>query len=84
MNGPAAERYRQAYRDPPERQLRRDDQHRSGELLRSTQRAGAVHPNVRTRDLLTLVSAISLATEQGDGGERAARLPTIAIYGLLT
>ncbi|WP_261556038.1 TetR/AcrR family transcriptional regulator [Frankia tisae] len=51
------------------------------ELLRRARQAGAVRPGVHTEDLLTLVSAISLATEHPDD-EQAGRLLDIAIHGI--
>ncbi|MEU4243763.1 helix-turn-helix domain-containing protein [Actinoplanes sp. NPDC026619] len=50
-----------------------------GRLLRSAQDAGAVRPQVAIDDLLTVVNAISLATEDG---ATAARLVTLAIEGI--
>ncbi|MCK2238726.1 MULTISPECIES: TetR/AcrR family transcriptional regulator [unclassified Crossiella] len=54
-----------------------------GELLRRAQRAGAVRNEVGLGDLLTLVSAISLLTEQApDGAATASRLLTLALDGI--
>jgi hypothetical protein len=54
-----------------------------GELLRRAQAAGSVRPEVSIIDLLTLVNAVSLATEgMPDGAAEAARLVTIAIDGI--
>ncbi len=53
----------------------------AGELLHAAQQAGAMRPGVHAEDLLTLVSAISLATEHHDDG-RAGRLLDIAIDGI--
>jgi AcrR family transcriptional regulator len=53
------------------------------ELLRRARDAGAVRPTVSIIDLLTLVNAISLATEQDpDGVAEADRLLTLAIDGI--
>ncbi|MFF4052767.1 TetR family transcriptional regulator [Streptomyces chartreusis] len=51
------------------------------ELLTRAQHAGAVAPDVRAEDLLALVSAISLAAQERDGG-LAARLLEIVIGGI--
>ena len=54
-----------------------------GELLRSAHAAGAVRPEVSIVDLLTLVNAVSLATEgHPDAGPEAARLLTLALDGV--
>ena len=54
-----------------------------GELLHRAQVAGAVRPDVHITDLLTLVNAISLVTEQGTGGTAEAdRLLTFATDGI--
>jgi AcrR family transcriptional regulator len=50
-----------------------------GVLLRLAQDAGAVRPQVTMDDLLTMVNAVSLATEDGTN---AARLVTLAIEGI--
>ncbi|MBU2669687.1 TetR/AcrR family transcriptional regulator [Actinoplanes bogorensis] len=53
------------------------------ELLRPAQAAGAVRPEVTIVDLLTLVNAVSLATETSpDAGAEAARLATLALDGV--
>jgi AcrR family transcriptional regulator len=53
------------------------------ELLRPAQAAGAVRPEVTIVDLLTLVNAVSLATEASpDAGAEAARLATLALDGV--
>ncbi|UBU18364.1 TetR/AcrR family transcriptional regulator [Nonomuraea gerenzanensis] len=54
----------------------------AGRLLRRAQQAGAVRPEIRAEDLLALVNAISLATEQHDDDAQANRLLDIAIKGL--
>lgn len=55
----------------------------AGQLLREAQQLGTVRPGIRTEDMLTLVSAISLATEdQDDDGTQAARLLDIALNGM--
>ena len=54
----------------------------AGQLLRDAQQSGAVRPHIRTEDMLTLVSAISLATEGQDDDTQAARLLDIAIDGM--
>lgn len=51
------------------------------ELLRRARRAGAVRAGVRAGDLLALVSAVSLVTEDDDGTQ-ADRLLDIAIAGV--
>ena len=54
-----------------------------GELLHRAQEAGTVRPEVSIVDLLTLVNAISLVTEQDAGGTAEAnRLLTFAIDGI--
>ncbi|MEU8718651.1 helix-turn-helix domain-containing protein [Streptomyces sp. NPDC048663] len=53
-----------------------------GELLHQAQQACAVRPGVRAEDLLTLVNAISLATECHDDNAQAGRLLDIAIDGM--
>lgn len=54
-----------------------------GVLVRRAQSAGAVRAGVSILDLLTLVNAVSLATEgMPDAGAEAARLVTIAIEGI--
>ncbi|MBL7260554.1 TetR/AcrR family transcriptional regulator [Paractinoplanes lichenicola] len=53
------------------------------ELLRPAQAAGAVRPEVTIIDLLTLVNAVSLATEGSpDADAEAARLVTLALDGV--
>ena len=54
----------------------------AGQLLRDAQQSGAVRPHIRTEDMLTLVSAISLATEGQEDDTQAARLLDIAIDGM--
>ncbi|WP_117198576.1 TetR/AcrR family transcriptional regulator [Nocardiopsis sp. TNDT3] len=54
----------------------------AGELLERARRARAVRPGVRAEDLVALVSAISLATEDHPDGARAGRLLDIAIAGV--
>ncbi|KWT58447.1 TetR family transcriptional regulator [Streptomyces albus subsp. albus] len=54
----------------------------AGELLHRAQQAGTVRPGVRAEDLLTLVNAISLATEHHDDDAQANRLLDIAIDGI--
>ncbi|MFD4560149.1 TetR/AcrR family transcriptional regulator [Streptomyces sp. NPDC058469] len=54
----------------------------AGQLLREAQQLGAVRPNIRTQDMLTLISAISLATEGQDDDTQAGRLLDIAIDGM--
>jgi AcrR family transcriptional regulator len=54
----------------------------AGELLGRAQQTGAVRPGIRTEDLLTLVNAISLATEHHDDDAQAGRLLDIAIGGM--
>ena len=52
-------------------------------LLRRAQKVEAVRSGVSIDDLLALVSAVSLAAEQGPGGEAGAdRLLTLAIDGI--
>ncbi|MBM2618857.1 TetR/AcrR family transcriptional regulator [Actinoplanes sp. LDG1-06] len=52
-------------------------------LLRPARAAGAVRPEVTIVDLLTLVNAVSLATEGSpDAGAEAARLVTLALDGV--
>jgi AcrR family transcriptional regulator len=53
-----------------------------GELLETARRAGAVRPQVSIEDLLTLVNAISLATEHTGDPDEATRLLDIAIDGI--
>ncbi|GIF20082.1 AcrR family transcriptional regulator [Actinoplanes tereljensis] len=50
-----------------------------GALLRRAQEAGTVRPEVTMDDLLTMVNAVSLATEDGPHAER---LVTLAIDGI--
>jgi AcrR family transcriptional regulator len=51
-------------------------------LLRPAQQAGVAEPSVSIMDLLTIVNAISLATEQHPrAADEAARLTTIALGG---
>ncbi|GID26784.1 helix-turn-helix domain-containing protein [Paractinoplanes brasiliensis] len=53
------------------------------ELLGPAQAAGAVRPEVTIIDLLTLVNAVSLATEGSpDAAAEAARLATLALDGV--
>nr|BFE86984.1 TetR/AcrR family transcriptional regulator [Planobispora longispora] len=53
------------------------------EVLARARRAGAVRPDVSIADLLTLVSAISQATEGGpDGSAQADRLLGLALNGV--
>jgi AcrR family transcriptional regulator len=55
----------------------------AGELLSRAHETGAVRPEISIIDLLTLVNAVSLATEgTPDAGAEAARLVTIAINGI--
>lgn len=52
-------------------------------LVQRARQAGAVRPEVTTVDLLTLVTAISLATEQGPhGATDADRLLVLALEGI--
>jgi AcrR family transcriptional regulator len=54
-----------------------------GELLGLAQRAGAARPEVSIVDLLTVVNAISMATEGNvDAAGEAARLISLAIEGV--
>ncbi len=54
-----------------------------GELLERARQAHAVRPDVAIVDLLKLVSAISLATEQEPGGAAEAdRLLALAVDGV--
>ncbi len=54
-----------------------------GELFARAGAAGAVHPDVSIDDLLTLVNAISLVTEQHpDSTAEADRLLTLALDGV--
>ncbi|WP_344487882.1 helix-turn-helix domain-containing protein [Nonomuraea monospora] len=56
-----------------------------GELLRLAAETGAVRPDVSIIDLLTLVNAISLATEGSTGAAgEAARLLRLAVEGVRT
>jgi AcrR family transcriptional regulator len=53
-----------------------------GELLRRAAEAGAVRPDVSIADLLTLVNAVSLATEgSADAATEATRLVRLALEG---
>lgn len=54
----------------------------AGELLEHARRARAVRPDVRAEDLVALVSAISLATEEHPDEAQAGRLLDIAIAGV--
>ncbi|WDZ88325.1 TetR/AcrR family transcriptional regulator [Nocardiopsis sp. HUAS JQ3] len=54
----------------------------AGELLERARRARAVRPGVRAEDLVALVSAISLATEDHPDGAQAGRLLDIAFAGV--
>ncbi|QUX26672.1 TetR/AcrR family transcriptional regulator [Nocardiopsis akebiae] len=54
----------------------------AGELLERARRAREVRPGVRAEDLVTLVSAISLATEDHPDGGQAGRLLDIAFAGV--
>lgn len=54
----------------------------AGELLHRAQQVNVVRPGVRTEDLLALVNAISLATEDHDDDTQAGRLLDIAIDGM--
>ncbi|WP_150251470.1 TetR/AcrR family transcriptional regulator [Nocardiopsis deserti] len=54
----------------------------AGELLHRARQARAVRPGVRAEDLVALVSAISLATEDHPDGAQAGRLLDIAIAGV--
>ncbi|CAM5332138.1 MULTISPECIES: TetR/AcrR family transcriptional regulator [Streptomyces] len=54
----------------------------AAELLHRAQQAGTVRPDVRAEDLLALVNAISLVTEQHDDDAQANRLLDIAIDGI--
>ncbi|MFE6388547.1 TetR/AcrR family transcriptional regulator [Nocardiopsis dassonvillei] len=54
----------------------------AGELLERARRARAVRPGARAEDLVALVSAISLATEDHPDGAQADRLLDIAIAGV--
>ncbi|GIE83483.1 TetR family transcriptional regulator [Actinoplanes philippinensis] len=51
-------------------------------LLDRAQRAGAVRPDVALADLLTLVTAIALATEATGDPAEAERLLTLALTGI--
>ena len=51
-----------------------------GELLRRAQHAGAVRPDVSIVDLLTLVNAVSVATENSP--DDADRLASLALAGV--
>ncbi|MER5553817.1 helix-turn-helix domain-containing protein [Streptomyces sp. NPDC002793] len=53
-----------------------------GELLHRAQQANAVRPGIHAEDLLTLVNAISLATEHHPDEELAGRLLDIAVDGM--
>jgi hypothetical protein len=54
-----------------------------GPLLERAREVHAVRPSVSIDDLLTLVNAISLATEQGGGGRpEAARLLALVLDGI--
>lgn len=53
-------------------------------LLRQARAAGAAKPGVAIADVLTIVNAISLATEQHPrAAEEAARLTTLALGGVV-
>ncbi|WP_461015415.1 TetR/AcrR family transcriptional regulator [Streptomyces daliensis] len=52
------------------------------ELLDRARQAGTVRAGVRAEDLLALVSAISLTSEEHDGGAQAGRLLDLAIEGV--
>ncbi|MFD4571348.1 TetR/AcrR family transcriptional regulator [Streptomyces sp. NPDC058417] len=54
----------------------------AGELLHRAQEAGVVRPGVRAEDLLTLLNAISLATEHHDDDAQASRLLDLTIDGI--
>ncbi|WP_047870808.1 TetR/AcrR family transcriptional regulator [Nocardiopsis sp. RV163] len=54
----------------------------AGELLERARRARAVRPGVRAEDLVALVSAISLATEDHPDCAQAGRLLDIAFAGV--
>ncbi|GAA3972178.1 TetR/AcrR family transcriptional regulator [Streptomyces marokkonensis] len=52
------------------------------ELLRRARRAGTVRAGIRAEDLLALVSAINLVTEEDDDGTQADRLLDITLTGV--
>ncbi len=52
-------------------------------LLQRAHQAGAVRPGISSTDLLTLVTAISLASEQTPGQDQAVRLLDLALHGII-